>query len=276
MNYIKYQFFVDSAESDLLIGHLSVLPFEAFEERHGEIDAYLTSNQNQEQIKNVLDELKNRYHFTFQTEVIPNQNWNTVWESNFSPIQIENFCYIHAPFHQPHPTVKHNILIEPKMAFGTGHHETTYMMIELMQNIQFRDLKVLDYGCGTGILAIMANRLGAKAIDAIDIDEWAVNNSIENIHMNNCSGINIRQGDINIVAEKTYAVILANINRNVILQTLPTLEKQLDRKGELLISGILIQDQDLILEKAKSLGLYSRKIAQKGEWCAIHFSCTHL
>ena len=273
MNYTKYSIEQIAPEAiELLIGHLSILPFEAFEEKENAIDAYLAPEIEEKEIHTALDQLQNRYSFTYRTEMVPNRNWNALWESNFQPIQVEDFCYIHASFHPVDPAIPYHILIEPKMAFGTGHHETTHMMIALMEKLNFNEKSVFDFGCGTGILAILANLLGAAKIEAIDIDQWAVENTRENIQHNQCENIFVHKGEIAQVKGNNFDFILANINRNVILKTLDRLKQLLNKQGTLLISGILITDQDLILDKAAQLSLKKGRILNKGEWCAIEFN----
>ena len=269
MNYLKYEIETEADQIELLIGHLSVLPFEAFEEKENSIDAYLAANEDSVQVNSDLEQLKNRYHFSYLVTEVPDQNWNALWESNFQPIQIKDFCYIHAPFHQPNPAVKYNLLIEPKMAFGTGHHETTYMMIDLMEGLNFKHKSVFDYGCGTGILAIMASFLGANTIDAVDIDEWAVSNTLENATINNCNNIRTKKGTIDTFRDQSYDIILANINRNVILATLSDLKSQLKPEGQLLISGILNVDKSIIMQCAEKLDLVANRTLTKGDWQAI-------
>ncbi len=275
MDYNKYTLTVNPKEQEWIIGHLGVLPFEAFEERTGEIDAYLSSAENHVLIDKALKDLQSRYQFDIHREVVKNQNWNALWESNFHPIHIGNFCCVRAPFHPPDTSVRYEILIEPKMAFGTGHHETTYMMIQLMENLKYKEKIVLDYGCGTGILGILSSLMGALSVDAVDIDEWAVENSLENAERNNCTNLHIEKGTIDLVAGRSYDIILANINRNVILQTLSIMASLLKTGGQLLISGFLNSDRTQIVGEAEKTGLQITNMLTKGEWCAMILAHQH-
>jgi ribosomal protein L11 methyltransferase len=206
-------------------------------------------------------------------ENLPEENWNIQWESHFSPISVNDFCYVRADFHPSVTGFKHELVITPRMAFGTGHHETTYMMMEAMENIPFKDTFVFDFGCGTGILAILAVKLGAKKVIALDIEEPAVENAIDNATLNGVGDyIDVFAGDLKAVSLSGQDVILANINRNVILDELPTLKNQLSPFGLLLISGILWSDWDLIMDKASSQGLNLVSKNQKGDWMMGVFS----
>jgi len=192
-----------------------------------------------------------------------------LWESNFQPIQIHDFCAIRADFHPANTSVKHEIVIHPKMAFGTGHHETTFMMMSTMETIPFANKKVLDYGCGTGILAILAAKLEADTVQAIDIDPLSYENTLENIEKNQSEGIHTMLGELEKMSDSDFDIILANINRNVIIANLPTLFSKLRPDGLLLISGILQTDETLVTSHIKNAGFLVLDTLNKGEWLCI-------
>ena len=207
-----------------------------------------------------------------QSEV-PKENWNKQWESSFQPIRVGEFCGVRAGFHEPLHHVDHEIIINPELAFGTGHHETTYMMIEQMKDIDFQDKVVFDYGCGTAILAILAERLGAKTIHGIDIDEQAIKCAHDCLQLNDAKRITLETGTIEAV-QGTYDIILANINRNVLLSTAEDIRSLADQDGLILLSGILQEDLELVLAKYQETGFYLEKTLKKGEWCSVLMSIT--
>lgn len=208
---------------------------------------------------------------TFNWKVIKDQNWNKEWENNFSPVIIGNLCYIRATFHEPMPDVKYNIIIDPKMSFGTGHHETTSLMAEKMLTMNFRNKKVLDMGCGTGILAILASKLGAHSIDAIDIDEWAYQNSIENCRLNTATNIKIICGDRQSIPKKNYDIILANINRNILLQDMDAYTQHILPEGILVISGIFTSDLPIVKASAEKNSFEFTGNNDKNNWTSASF-----
>lgn len=201
------------------------------------------------------------------------QNWNATWESNFEPVVIEGFCSVRAHFHEPIPGVQYDIRITPKMSFGTGHHATTRLMMSQMKDLDFKNKSVFDYGSGTGILAILAEMLGATHVDAIDIDEWSYENGLENVNTNQCKHIVVAQGDINWVQSGSqYDIILANINRHILLESMAQLNSFLPVDGQLLLSGILkLQDTHIIAEKAKACGFEMLRQTEDNGWTAILF-----
>lgn len=202
---------------------------------------------------------------------IEDKNWNEEWEKNFHPVLIANKCYIHAAFHPLNKNVPYEILIAPKMAFGTGHHETTSLMIEKMLSTDFTGKNVLDMGCGTGVLAIMASMLNAKHILAIDIDEWAYENTIENYSLNHIGNITAEQGDIDLIVNKEFDIILANINRNILINQIPHYAKTLASNGLLFMSGIYQSDFDVINKTAQDNGLINLTLVEKNKWIALSF-----
>ncbi|MEY3321724.1 MAG: hypothetical protein RLZZ417_1307 [Bacteroidota bacterium] len=274
MNYYRFCFsFDENTDGEILLAMLGNYPFEVFEEDSGLINAFLPGNISPESLFEDLTTLALSFPFSYEVENLPEENWNIQWESNFSPIKINDFCYVRADFHPPVLGFKHELVITPRMAFGTGHHETTFMMMEAMESIHFKDKQVFDFGCGTGILAILASKLGARKVIALDIEEPAVENSIENAKLNGVGAqMEVFGGDLNAVSLADQDIILANINRNVILDELPTLKKQLSSSGFLLISGILWTDWELITNMTESLELNLISKKRKGDWMMGIFS----
>ena len=269
MDYYKYKFSTEVVENEALMAMVSLLPFDTFVEKETGFDAFLPAADFDESIEKDLATLQNNFKFEFEKEFIKGQNWNQVWESKFQPIQVQDFCGIRAGFHEPMKGVVHELIITPKMAFGTGHHETTFMMIQLMRELTFKNQRVFDYGCGTGVLAILASKLGADSIDAIDIEETAWQNTIENSVTNNVTNVNAYKGQIDLVKGKQYGIVLANINRNVILDSLDSLSNKLSQGGTILFSGILKSDRELMLNALNKHGFECNKLIEKNKWIAM-------
>ncbi len=264
----RYTFRVKEENSEILMAYLSGLDFYAFEEMNGGIKAY----SNMAGLDEDLKRLPLNFILDYSMEELPCQNWNEVWESNFETVVIDDFCGIRATFHEPIPKVKYEIVIMPKMAFGTGHHETTFMMIQSMENIDFPGKKVFDYGCGTGILAIMASLLGAKVIDAVDIEIESYKNTLEHAHLNNVSNIHAIHGVLSDIPAEDYDIILANINRNVILDSLSSLYHKLEKEGHILFSGVLLKDEAFVLKEAQKVGFIFLSKKNKGDWSCLHLT----
>ncbi len=259
--------------TDMIIAELSEIGFESFEEDENFLKAYIPSEAyDNEKIKSIyiLQSAQNKISFT--KKQIKEQNWNEVWESNFQPVTIGNDVYVRAPFHKKAEGVKYEIIIEPKMSFGTAHHDTTSLMIEQMLDEKIEGKSVLDMGCGTGILSILAEILGASSIVAIDIDEWAYNNALENRRKNKCKKIDVRLGDISALKDEMFDVILANINRNILLEDMKVYCDYLNDDGILLLSGFLIEDVELLKDEAKKINLAFNNMMMKEEWIALKFS----
>ncbi len=269
MDYLKYEFQTNPDNNEMLIALLGELPFESFEENDQGLNAYIQVKNESPEVDERVQELKNLFEFSHQKIVIKYQNWNAVWESNFDTIVVRDFCGIRADFHEPLTEVKHEILINPKMAFGTGHHETTWMMMSVMENLDFVGKNVFDYGCGTGILAILASQVGAKKIDAIDIELPSYENTLENARINNIENIKSIHGTLEKVDDQMYDIILANINRHVILDSFSTLNKMLTPNGILLISGILKEDEELIKNAAETNDFKIEKTEYRNNWICV-------
>ena len=264
MDTIQISIEASEDQQEILISELSELDAEGFEQTATHLIAYFKEiGFNSYEVNEAL---KGHVYHTINIE---ERNWNEVWESNFQPVVVDDFCAIRAAFHAPINNVTHEIVITPKMSFGTGHHATTYMMIEQMKNIDFRNKKVFDFGTGTGILAILAEKLGALSVSAIDIDEWSIENTNENINANNCSNISVKQSTQ--LPFDQFDIILANINRNVILQYLPGLRKILGGNSHILFSGLLTTDREEIIRASQKESLILTGEAERNNWISLLF-----
>ncbi len=262
MNHLQVSIAANEEQQEILISQLSDLGAEGFEQTESHLLAYFNELNFDSY---AVNELLKGHSFLLNT--IEEKNWNEVWESNFEPVTVEDFCAVRAEFHSPIPQVKHEIIITPKMSFGTGHHATTYMMMSDMRDLSFQGKKVFDFGTGTGILAILAEKLGASHIEAIDVEEWSIKNSIENAQRNNCHRINFHQ--TSQLPEDKFDLILANINRNVILEYLPVLKEKLNQEGQILFSGLLTTDEKVIDEACKREGLHFIRKKERNNWIAL-------
>lgn len=273
MNYIEYQFDIQPKEpfGEILTAFLADLEFESFVETDNGISAYVRTDLDDESgVQQIIDDLKDVTIRYTKKEIIQ-QNWNEEWESNFHPILVADQCYIRAEFHESKPEIPYEVIIQPKMAFGTGHHETTHLMVEYILETEFEGKDVLDMGCGTSILGILAKMKGANYVEAIDFDQWAVDNSIENAERNKVD-LNIKLGDSSSLDEKAFDIILANINKNVLMRDIPNYVKNLNfTEGELILSGLMTQDFDDIKSLCESLGLKFVNKKQRNEWIALKF-----
>lgn len=253
---------------DILIAQLADAGYEGFEENGDQLIAYIPEEQFDE---NTVTGMLGSHGLDYTKETIAQANWNAVWESNFQPVLVDAFCGIRAGFHEPLAgQVEHEIVITPKMSFGTGHHATTYSMIKLMEGIDFQGKRVFDFGTGTGILAILAEKLGAAAVDAIDNDDWAVENALENAGTNSAGAVNIwREERLDGVEDGRYDIVLANINRNILLANMFHMKRILKKHGILILSGILQEDEPAIVKAAADNGLVPEKKAEREHWLAI-------
>lgn len=270
MKYTEVRFKVKPEEEgiDILIAQLSELGFESFVEEDDYLKAYLKT----EQLSIVCIEdcqifQNSNFQLSYTLHDIEDVNWNQTWEDNFKPVHISSKCVIRAPFHKTFD-VEYELVIEPKMSFGTGHHPTTHMMMQMVLKENFEDLALLDMGCGTGILSILAEKLGAKHILAIDIDEWCFINTLENKDRNTCKNITVKQGGKELI-EGLFNVVLANINRNILLEQLPIYNRHLKQNGIIFLSGFYEKDLEKIDDVCQQLGLNYVKHQLKNEWiCA--------
>jgi ribosomal protein L11 methyltransferase len=264
MNSIQISIEANEQQQEILISQLSDLGAEGFEQ----IDNYLIAYFNENVFKS-YDVNESLREYSFTTKTIEEKNWNEVWESNFQPVIVDNFCAIRAEFHEPIKDAEHEIIITPKMSFGTGHHATTYMMIERMSEIDFKNKIVFDFGTGTGILSILAEKLGAQKIIAVDVDEWSITNAKENVERNNCSKIAVNLSSQ--IPDDKFDVILANINRNVILNYLPQLNNVLKENCYLLLSGLLTSDEKDIIKACNNEKIQFLKRSERNNWISLFF-----
>ena len=270
MDYIQYSFTVSPPEpgSDILIALLADLGFESFTQNETGLEAYIQDVFDNEEMINELQ--FDDFSFTYVRTEIPKTNWNEEWEKNFNPVYVDDLVCIRAHFHPASANVKHDIVITPKMSFGTGHHDTTWLVSKTMFSLDFKNKRVLDMGCGTGILAILAKQLGATAILGIDIDDWSIENSIENSGINDASDIEFKKGDASQLPQtETFDVILANINKNVLKQDMSSYFKALKKEGHLLLSGFFTTDVDELKELAVKNGFTFIESYHKNEWAVI-------
>ncbi|AEW86279.1 50S ribosomal protein L11 methyltransferase [Flavobacterium columnare NBRC 100251 = ATCC 23463] len=271
--YIGYHFEVEPKElgSEILIAELGELPFDSFIETDKGFSAYIPKENWNEGILEDIYILQNpEFKISYTFEEIEQQNWNAEWEKNFDPIDVDGLCHVRAPFH-PKTDAQFDIIIEPKMSFGTGHHETTHMMIQHLLELDLKDLKTLDMGCGTAILAILAEMKGAQPIDAIDIDNWCYLNSIENATRNNCKHITVYEGDASLLNNKKYDLIIANINRNILLNDMQTYVNCLNPNGIILFSGFYEQDIPSIDASCTEKGLTFVKKISRNNWVSLKY-----
>jgi len=268
-NYIEIKIENISAEqSEILIAQLNEISFNGYEEGENFLTAFIEEEKFDE---NALQQIISAHHLSYQKNFIQQKNWNEEWERNFEPVIVDDFVAVRAEFHQPIKNVEHEIIITPKMSFGTGHHATTYMMIQQMRNIDFKNKTVFDFGTGTGILVILAEKLGAKNIIAIDNDEWSINNAKENIEKNNCKRIQLFLTS-ELSAKEKFDIVLANINKSVIFQNVKELTNLLSGYGQLLISGLLVEDEGEILDAAVKNKLKRTTHMHKDKWISIKFT----
>ncbi|AYN68834.1 50S ribosomal protein L11 methyltransferase [Euzebyella marina] len=271
--YIEYSFSVSPLQpaTDILIAELGEAGFESFVENETGVLAYIQKEEFEEAIMDSIEILKNAdFDISFEKKEIEQENWNATWEKNFTPIQVAEQCMVRAPFHEK-PDVPFDIIIEPKMSFGTGHHETTHMMLQFILDHNFEGKTVLDMGSGTGVLAILAAMKGARSVDAIDIDNWCYHNALENVERNGVDQVQVFEGDVSLLGSKKYDVILANINRNILLADIPTYASNLMANGTLFVSGFYEDDIFAISEKCTSCGLKFEKNLSRNNWVAVKY-----
>jgi len=272
MNYLEIVIDIPeekSALSEVLVAFLAEQGYESFCEENNRLLAYISENDYNEKNTKML---MNAYGFSFSKKIIYQKNWNEEWERNFDPITIDDHLTIKARFHKQEFDTVHTIIIEPKMSFGTGHHATTFMMCKLMSTYDMAESQVLDFGCGTGVLAIYASLLGASNVTAIDIDEWAYENSIENTKTNKISNVSVLRGDINNVPDVKYDFVLANINLNVLVHDIPFLAKNMNCDSLMFLSGFLVNELKIIEKCCSESGLILVKTMEKDNWSACVFN----
>jgi ribosomal protein L11 methyltransferase len=276
MNYYELLFTTlptEDYQQDLLINALGEIGFDTFEEVDFGFKAYIpVAAFDQKKLDEQLSDYQEMFTFSYEINLVPQKNWNAAWESNFEPITISDKIFVRATFHQPRPEFPYEIVIDPKMAFGTGHHQTTEMMLEMMLENDFADKKVLDMGCGTGILAIMASKSGATDITAIDYDPACYNSAIENIALNHTNDIKVICGSQDAIPNEKFDIVLANINRNILLEQMPHYSEVLTHNGEIYLSGFYeIPDLELICDKARKHALKYINHKKNKDWVSAKF-----
>jgi ribosomal protein L11 methyltransferase len=274
MNYLELNINVDPDFAEILMAELGELNFESFVETDEGLQAYVQEDLFEESAtKRLLEAYAERTPISYTIKQIEKQNWNEEWERNFQPIEIGKKIYVRADFHESKAgEYEHEIIITPKMSFGTGHHETTSMVMEHQLKIDHNGKKALDIGTGTGILAILASKLGIILVNAFDIDEWSVENTIENIHQNGIKNVDIRQGTIETIPQsEKYEILLANINRNILIREIPIYRKFMAQSGILIMSGFYQNDIAEIEAVATSVGLIKITESVKNQWASVVF-----
>ena len=269
MNYLEISIETNDEEiQELLISQLNEMGYDGFQQESNRLIAIINENEfDEKELKNLLE----LHQIDFTKTVIPHQNWNALWESNFEPITVDDFVGVRAGFHPSIKNVQHEIIITPKMSFGTGHHATTFLVMQLMQYIELNNKRVFDFGTGTGILAILAEKLGAKNILAIDYDDWCIENANENIIQNYCSKIEIVKAD-NAVVNRSFDIVIANINKNIIQDNFENLHNAALTNAIIILSGLLQNDEGEILQLAQQKQWNHQKTVVKGDWIAIQFN----
>lgn len=260
------------AERDTILALLAMEGYDSFEETAQGLKAYIPTRDFRKQSLEALAPVHSgEVDLQWEREDLESINWNERWERHYAPVELGKDLRIRAPFHDPDPSFQREIEIEPKMSFGTGHHQTTRLMAQMMGELSWDNRLVLDMGTGTGVLAIYAQMLGASSVDALDNFDWAVTNTEENAQRNGCRGIRAELGDASALPGRSYEVILANINRNVLLQDMRQYRDCLQAGGDLLLSGFLASDEKLIEEEALRWGLRKVKTLHEEEWrCAYY------
>ena len=276
MNYYELLFTTITTEDyqqDLLINTLGEIGFDTFEELEFGFKAYIPVDDfDRAVLDEALEAYRDMFTFSYEITLIPQKNWNEVWESNFEPIAIKDKIFVRATFHEPRPEFEFEIVIDPKMAFGTGHHQTTSMMLELMLENDMAGKKVLDMGCGTGILAIMASKLGAMEVTAIDYDPVCYDSTVENAALNGIQNITALCGSKEVIPDEQFDVILANINRNILLDQMQRYSEVLKPDGELYLSGFYeTPDLDIIMDEARKYGIKYIIHKLNNNWVAAKF-----
>ena len=274
MIYTKISFKLnpDTTENrEILVAMLAELPFESFDETDEQIMGYIPGESaNLDEIGEITAFLP--FAVELSSEVLPDKNWNEVWEKNyFKPLLIGGRCLVRAPFHTEYEPAEYELVIEPKMAFGTGNHETTTLVAEQILNMDLTGKTVLDMGCGTGILGMLASMKGARSVVAIDIDSWSYESTMENAKLNNITNLEARHGDASLLGGESFEIIFANIHKNVIVGDLPVYESVLQSGGNIYLSGFYTHDMSDVKAKAESLGLIETGFQEKNNWVVYGF-----
>ena len=276
MNYLKLNIKITPFEEwlrDVLTAQLTEIGFESFAETDDGFEGFIPEKDfNEDEVSNLLKSYEENHTFQVQKELIEEKNWNEEWEKNyFKPLVVAGKCVVRAPFHKEYPALDYEIVIEPNMAFGTGNHETTSMMLEAILENDMQNKSVLDMGCGTGILGILASMRGAKKITAIDIDEWSFKGATENAQINGIRNMEVKQGDASLLGNEKYDVIFANIHKNVLIEDMPAYNSVAPPNGLLFLSGFYLRDLDAIKATAAKLSLNYKSHQVKKNWVVAVF-----
>jgi ribosomal protein L11 methyltransferase len=272
MNYIEIRLWIEPLWAEIIMAEMGEINYESFTEEPDGINAYIVEDLfSEEELQEIIAKYADMTEIRYERKIIEKQNWNEVWEQNYEPIEVAGRCRVRASFHEPKPEFEYEIEITPKMSFGTGHHETTSMVLEIQLDLDQANKHVLDVGCGTGILAIMAEKRGATQISAFDIEEWAAENSRENAEINQCKYLAVRQGTIEDEPTAKYDIVLANINRNILLRDIPKYVEFMADKCTLVVSGFYENDIEDIEEVANENGLTKTSVKTKNNWAAVVF-----
>jgi ribosomal protein L11 methyltransferase len=271
--YLELTFAPISSEDDkaILTAELFDAGFDSFNEEENRLLAYIDSGVYTDDLLLQISFLRDHPEIKTEKKALEDINWNKEWESNYQPVTIAGKCHVRAPFHPPATGVEYEIVIEPKMAFGTAHHETTQLMAGWLMDLDVKDMDLLDMGCGTGILAILANKMGAKSVIGIDNDVWAWRNGMENFRMNGLPADNVFEGDAALIGNDRFDVLLANINRNILLQDMKAYSDGLRNGGSLLLSGFYKEDIDAVAARASEFGLHLSGFRSLNNWAVVLF-----
>ncbi|MDR0693743.1 MAG: 50S ribosomal protein L11 methyltransferase [Prevotellaceae bacterium] len=281
MNYIEVKITLcpcTEAQREILIAELAENGYEGFSETEEGFNAYIpSSDYDERRLKILFFNYREQATISYTTGHIMEQNWNALWEAHFEPVVVDGVCTVRAPFHKNLPKTAYEIVMEPKMAFGTGHHHTTYLLLQALLEIPLKNLQVLDMGCGTGVLAILAAKRGAKKfVDAIDVDIWAKNSALENARRNRVAQkVRVLLGDAALIQRNKYHLILANINRNILLEDMKTYAMGLKPRGVLLVSGIYETDAGVVAAEAAQYGLCEIERRTRYSWAMVAFQKTN-
>ena len=271
MYYSRFQVTCVPEYSEILMAEMAEAGFDSFLETDTGFEAYVTlENYDKERLEDIQTRYGAQTPLTFEQDKIEKRNWNEEWEKSYQPISVDNRCLIRAAFHAPDASYPYEIIITPKMSFGTGHHQTTYLMVKSQLDMDHRGKRVMDAGCGTAILSIMACKLGATSVEAFDIDEWSVINGQENIEVNSCTGIHLQQGKFeDLQPQGPFDIVLANINKNVLMDEIRLYKEYLSPKGLFLLSGFYTEDIADLLGEAKPRGLSEKTRDDRENWAAL-------
>ncbi|HMT52965.1 MAG: 50S ribosomal protein L11 methyltransferase [Saprospiraceae bacterium] len=267
-----YLAYTVKSTDEVLMALLTQFEFESFEEHEDHFIGYIKKDDLTAADQDEIISIITRFTDDYKIDDIEPQNWNAIWEASFQPVEVGDFCQIRADFHPKSADVRYDLVINPKMAFGTGHHATTHMVISFMEQIDFQKKTVFDFGCGTGILAILASKLGAEKIDALDIEHESYMNTIENASINGVNNISVFEGDLSVMPASSYDVILANINRNILIRYAAELSQMLVNGGQLLLSGVLAEDSKSVIETYQTYGIQLVDSKEMDGWMSAYLT----